>query len=382
MVKGFVFFRDGRIPFVIEDQRMELFTDDELLDAFCKEYNFKNDYTLKGQVFRNGMNGGNATFLIEYSMGSTCYLRCYMFDRFAAGEAYDTIGFQSPFLDDIFRCKYEYSKLVRSGKNLELIPEVVYRIPFSMDGREYELSYRLGHDNRLGMMEDLDRKGEILIPVKTGEIQECYALSTVLYRLAMFMTSHEKVPFKQITLYKNGLAKGWFYSSCVLHSAVSGADVLYYDLDVMRCIPRILSNIALDSGNAIQKSIPLGHLGDYDSLFSTHRFLEQVIAFEYLYDKLEPNKAKNKKISLKEELKEMFDCFPELLQSTANSEKISTQIKELRRKITHGYTYYYDFKNDIEAKRLIILLDKLIKKMSLQKIGFSFEEIREIDRSN
>lgn len=41
MVKGFIFFRDGKIPFVIENYRMELFTDDSLLDDFCKEYNFK-----------------------------------------------------------------------------------------------------------------------------------------------------------------------------------------------------------------------------------------------------------------------------------------------------------------------------------------------------
>lgn len=36
MVKGFIFFRDGKIPFVIENYHMELFTDDPLLDDFCK----------------------------------------------------------------------------------------------------------------------------------------------------------------------------------------------------------------------------------------------------------------------------------------------------------------------------------------------------------
>lgn len=40
MVKGFIFFRDGKMPFVIENYRMELFTDDSLLDDFCKEYNY------------------------------------------------------------------------------------------------------------------------------------------------------------------------------------------------------------------------------------------------------------------------------------------------------------------------------------------------------
>lgn len=44
MVKGFIFFRTGKIPFVIENYRMDLFTDDSLLEIFCKEYNFKENY--------------------------------------------------------------------------------------------------------------------------------------------------------------------------------------------------------------------------------------------------------------------------------------------------------------------------------------------------
>ena len=39
MIKGFIFFKDGKIPFVIENYRMELFTDDPLLEDFWKEYN-------------------------------------------------------------------------------------------------------------------------------------------------------------------------------------------------------------------------------------------------------------------------------------------------------------------------------------------------------
>ena len=44
MVKGFIFFKEGKIPFVIENYRMELFADDSLLDDFCKEYNFKENH--------------------------------------------------------------------------------------------------------------------------------------------------------------------------------------------------------------------------------------------------------------------------------------------------------------------------------------------------
>lgn len=82
MIKGFVFFKEGKIPFVIEDYRMELFTDDSLLSDFCKEYNYKDDYILHGQCFDSGSHGRKATFLVEYSMGSTCYLRCYIINMF------------------------------------------------------------------------------------------------------------------------------------------------------------------------------------------------------------------------------------------------------------------------------------------------------------
>lgn len=67
MVKGFVFFKEGKIPFVIENYRMELFTDDSLLTDFAKEHNSKTNYILQGQYFGNGIKGQKATFLVEYS---------------------------------------------------------------------------------------------------------------------------------------------------------------------------------------------------------------------------------------------------------------------------------------------------------------------------
>ena len=78
MVKGFIDFKGGKIPFVIENYCMELFTDDDLLKDFSKEYNFKKNYILHGQHFSIGSQGQPATFLVEYSMGSTCYLCCYI----------------------------------------------------------------------------------------------------------------------------------------------------------------------------------------------------------------------------------------------------------------------------------------------------------------
>ncbi len=376
MIKGFIDFREGKIPFVIENYRMELFTDDDLLKDFSKEYNFKRNYILHGRCFGRGTQGQKATFLVEQSMGSNCYLRCYIINRVAVEGGYDTIGLQSLFLDDIFRYKYKYLDMVREGINLALEPKAVYTIPFEMNNRHYELKYCIGHDNRLGLLEDFDKKGELLLPLQTDGIQECYNISVVLYRLAMFMMSKAEVPFRQITLYKNGRKIGWFYCPLVSEKVVSGADVFFDELDIMKYIPKILNNIAIDSGNKITKSIPLGHLESFDTMFSPQRFLEQVMAFEYLFDKLEHKKANDRNVHLKDELKDMFDEFPQVLsKSNLSSDEVSKKIKKMRHQITHGHTYYYDFKNDSEIKYLIILLDKLIRNMSLRWAGFSKAEI-------
>lgn len=86
MVKGFIHFQDGRIPFVIENYRMELFTDDPLLSDFIKEYNRKSRYILKGQCFGIGsVQSQNITILVEYSAGNTCYLTCYLVEDMVSG---------------------------------------------------------------------------------------------------------------------------------------------------------------------------------------------------------------------------------------------------------------------------------------------------------
>ena len=377
MVKGFVFFKDGKIPFVIENYRMELFSDDPLLSDFCKEHNFKDNYILYGQCFDMGYQGRKATFLVEYSMGNTCYLRCYIINMFEKDEMYDAIGLQSPSLDDVFRYKYEYIDMVRSGVNFALEPKDVYTVPFCMNNQRYELSFRIGHDNRLGLLEDLNRKGELILSLHTNEIQECYDITMVLYRLAMFMTSNVEVPFKRITLYNKGLKAGWFYCPLLSENVVSWHDGFFHELDVMKYIPKILNNIALDSGNKITQSIPLGHLGNIDSMYSPQRFMEQIMAFEYLFDKLDHKNAQDSRFSLKKELECMFNEFPHLLSNTKmSSEKVSEQIKELRRTMAHGYSYYYDFKNDHKTQYLMHLLDNLIKSMSLKWIGFSAEDIQ------
>jgi len=104
--------------------------------------------------------------------------------------------------------------------------------------------------------------------------------------------------------------------------------------------------------------------------------MEQVMAFEYLFDKLQHQKAQDAQFSLKKELIYSFNLFPELLTNTKLSvDDVSEGIKEMRRTIAHGYAYFYDFDDDSKTKHLTILLDELIRNMSLLWIGFSKEDI-------
>ena len=381
MVKGFIYFKNERIPFVVDDYIMELFTDEDILDEFIKQYNYESDYILEGVCFYTGLSGHKVIFLVEHSLGATCYLRCYIVYMLPDDGEYDAIGFQSPFLDDVFRYRYEYLENVRNDVNLGKEPKSIYTFPFTMNTHEYKLDYQIGYDNRMGLLEDYSRNGEILISHCFFGIQECYDLSVVLQRLAMFMTSCKEASFKKITLYQKGMKKGWLFCSSVTEKAVSAYDVQFCEFDVMKYIPNILNNIAKDAGNEITHSIPLGYLGTYESMYSPNRFLEQVIAFEYLFDKLDHKKAKDTKYPLKAELKQMLDEFPQLLSGTSlSSDDMSEMIKEVRRNITHGYTYYYDFKSDIDKRYMMNVLDRLLKNMSLLYIGFSKEKIADYSR--
>ena len=71
----------------------------------------------------------------------------------------------------------------------------------------------------------------------------------------------------------------------------------------------------------------------------------------------------------------MFTEFPKILNGRITPHNIADEIKELRRRITHGYEYYYTFENDTKAMYNICKLDTLIKFMSLKVIGFTSQEI-------
>lgn len=240
MIKGFVFFREGKIPFVVENYCMELFTDELLLQEFYENYNFKDNYILQGMSFANGNHKRKATFFVERSIGSTCYLRCYIINMSEKDETYDNIGVQSVFLDDIFRYQYEYLESIRAGINLSMHAIDVYKVPFCMNDRQYELIFRIGYNNKMGLLEDYDRKGEVVLPLHTSEIQECYNITKVLYRLAMFMTLQSEVPFKHITLHNKGVKVGWFFCPLLSEKVTSWHTYSFYKFDVMEYVPKIL----------------------------------------------------------------------------------------------------------------------------------------------
>jgi len=71
----------------------------------------------------------------ERSIGNTCYLRCYIINMLTVEDDYDTIGFQSPSLDDVFRYSYKYLDMVRARINLAVEPNCSHLKMFAEDGK-------------------------------------------------------------------------------------------------------------------------------------------------------------------------------------------------------------------------------------------------------
>lgn len=333
---------------------------------------------MKGEFNSSGLAERNVTFIIERSIGPTCYVKGYFASLTKLNEEFDTIGFQSAFLDDIFRYKYVFLDEARSDTNLSKETKIIYNFPFTMNGEKYDMEYVIGKKSEYGLLESFDKKGEIYIKLKkVNGLNECIDLATVFYRLAMFMTFDPYVPFKVITLYKGKHNVGWFYSPFVDGDAVSVMDFHFHDLNVNKYIPKILNNIAQDPGNIVTKSIPLTHLKPFKEMYSPNHLVEQVTAFEYLFYKLEPEKSKDRGFPLKKELEYSFNMFPEILGNRIPADKAGEIIKKIRVDIVHGYASYYDFKGT-HNEFFIIIMDELIKRMSLKLIGFSNEEIKEL----
>lgn len=372
IIKGFVYYNSGKIPFVLDNYKMELFGESELINAFIKEHNFKNNCILTGQYFRMGTTPENITLLVDRFMGETCYITCYILERMRRDTGFDCISFQSRSLDSIFKYKYNYIDLSRAGVNLSNGEYEVYKIPFTLENYTYDLSYKIGQETKLGLLEDFSAWGVTSIPLRFGDIHECYKLSTLLERFSKFLINHSYTPFKKIVLSQGGFPVGWFYYNNISDEPCGDCDGMFQDYDVGKFSSKILTNIGANINSKIITSIPLGHLSNYDNTFAPQRFIEQVMAFEYLYHKLYPTKNK---AHLIDKLEEMFTEFPKILNGRITPHNIADEIKELRRRITHGYEYYYTFENDTKAMNNICKLDTLIKFMSLKVIGFTSQEI-------
>lgn len=374
VVKGFIDYKSGKIPFVLENYKMELFSEDALLGDFIKEHNFKNKYILTGHYFRMGTTAESITILVGQSMGATCYVECFILERLRHDSGFDCINFQSRSLDSIFKYKYNFIDLSRTGVNLSCGEYEVYKIPFTLENYAYDLTYKIGQNTKLGMLEDFSSWGISSIPLKTGNINECYKLSALLERFSKFLINHSHVPFKKIVLSQKGFPVGWFYYKNISDEPFGDFDGLFQDFDVDKYSSKILNNISQNIDNKIVASVPLGHLSNYDNTFAPQRFIEQVMSFEYIYQKLYPSKNNS---ALAEKLKNALTEFPKAITGNRAPQDIANEIKELRRRITHGYEYYYSFENDPTALLNISLLDRLIKMMSLKLIGFSSEDIEQ-----
>ncbi len=378
MFKGLIDYQNGKIPFIIDNYQMNLFSEKELVAAFAREHSYKTNYILTGQCFNECNIPQDITLLVEKSMGNTCYLTCFILRRFGSDKKIDSINFESSLLDSIFRYKYHYLDLSRDGVNLAAMQKEIYSIPFNISGSTYELKYLIGKNHHMGISGSYKMRGKTSILLQTAQIEECYRITLLMSRFCKFITSTDNVTFERITLSAKEFNIADFYCRFVSDDSEIDLDILFCEFPVMKYTANILDNLALELDSKITKSIPLGHLTNHGDHYTPNRLIEQITAFEYLFEKLEPQKAKNKKISLKSELKLMFDVFPEILQNVRiNSDEIADRIKEMRRNIVHGYAYYYDFSSDTNIQCCIIIIADLIQRMSLKLIGFNDSEISE-----
>ena len=373
--KGFIFFHETKIPFVIEEYKMELFTDDPIIYNFTKEYNFKSDYVLSGQCYWYAGLPSKVYILVSYSIGTTCYLTSFLFCKFGDIGEYEKIGFQSSTLDSIFQYTHKLINGTRDGVNYSIAPVDIYKFTIPINEKCMEFRYAIGHNNRLGIIEDFTKKGELIVSPCPNDIVECTRLMRLVDRFSQFTVGYSDIKFKCIVLYKEDFPSAYLFCNRVDSEEQSAFDGMFFEFDAAKYCPRILENMALDMDNTISKSIPIGHLSGKTLPYSPHRLIEQVFSFEYLFDKIHHCEVQS--MSLKNELKMMFDLYPEILtHPQLTSEKAAEEIKTIRVNITHGYKYYYNFDSDRRIQLLMIMLDKLIERMSLQHIGFERDDIQ------
>lgn len=378
MHKGFIDYQNTKIPFVIDDFKMELFSQDAVLEAFIQEYRLSTNFVLTGECVLFGKKTRKITMLVDDFSGYTFYLSCFIVHRFEHAETFDEICFRSQVLDSIFQYKYHFLDMSRNGINLSASENLVYSFSFNINTSQHHLHYKIGSNHTLGILEEFDSAGKTIISLAEADIHECKKMVALMERLSKFLTSRSKITFNQISLLREGLPEATFYCKQVSDDVHLDFDIHFYSFPINTYVPKILQHLSLELDSKIKQSIPLGHLGEFNNPFAPQRFIEQVIAFEYLFEKLEPSKAADKKVHLKDELKIMFDEFSQILISGTRytSENLAEDIKELRRTITHGYEYFYTFAHDNDKKFLVTKMAGLLRCMSLKLIGFSIDEIK------
>ena len=216
-----------------------------------------------------------------------------------------------------------------------------------------------------------------VVSLNSTDIRECYKIVILLERFMKFISNSSDVYFRRITFTDGVRPAAFFYCKSVSEKSSGGMDVFYHDFNVMKYVPKIIENLAKELGNRITESVTLGHIENYESMFTPQRFIEQIMAFEYLFEKLEPEKAEQRNFHLIDELELMLGVFPDVIAGVRKStRKIADEIKNLRVDIVHGHAYYYDFANDHNIQYYMLMLDKLIERMNLKLVGFNDEEIK------
>lgn len=376
MIYGFIVFNNNDIPFVMDDYKLELFGNDDHITDFCKSHNHQQNYILYGKRYNDGIIPYYFEAVVAYSIGTTCYLSCYSIGSIGEKKNVNQIRYKSDELDCILKNQYNYLDFVRNDVNLSKEQKEVYHFTFALKNHDYEAVYRIGRDSNLGLLSSSRDSGELVITPCPDDLIGCLELSKLIQRMMIFIAGTSKVFFSSIEAYDSVVPAFAFYYEAVSDRGCYDSAVRYYQFDVDKFLPPILQNLALDPGDTITKSIPLGHIFGEMIPCTPHRFIEQVFSFEYLFEKLEPSIAKKQELHLKGELEMMFERFPSILANgTMSNDTVSERIKNLRRELTHGKKYHYDFGMNRDIQLLTIYLDKLILKMSLLLIGFSDDEM-------
>lgn len=100
MLKGFILYKDNKIPFVIDGFRVELFSDNSCLSEFIKEYRSESDFKLNGECVGPYTNIRPITLYVERILADTLYLHCYIIKMSSDSPQPNTIGFDDEEIND------------------------------------------------------------------------------------------------------------------------------------------------------------------------------------------------------------------------------------------------------------------------------------------